>query len=199
MRSNSADLTRNAVRAVAILDDNNRPLPPGEIGEICYRGNQLMLDYWNKTDATAAAMAGGWFHSGDLGRRDEDGIISMVGRKKEVIKSGGETIVPNEIEEILHEVDGVKEACVVGLQDRDWGERVYAVIADGGIGVRAALLSCGEGPLPRDLDTRSATSRLSSYKVPKTWTVVERLPTSAVGKVDKAAVRRMAESEATEN
>jgi fatty-acyl-CoA synthase len=176
--------------AVAILDDDNRPLQPGEIGEICYRGNQLMLGYWNKPDATAAAMAGGWFHSGDLGRRDEDGIISMVGRKKEVIKSGGETIIPNEIEEILHEVDGVKEACVVGLDDRDWGERVHAVIADGGTGVRAALLAAAKA---------HCRARLSSYKVPKTWTVVERLPTSAVGKVDKAAVRRMAESEAAEN
>ncbi len=176
--------------AVAILDGANRPLPPGEIGEICYQGNQLMLGYWGQPDVTAAAMAGGWFHSGDLGRRDGDGVIAMVGRKKEVIKSGGETIVPNEVEEILREVQGVREVCVLGVADREWGERVHAVIADGGIGERATLLAAAKA---------HCRARLSGYKAPKSWTVVDALPTSPVGKVNKAAVRQIVARETSED
>jgi fatty-acyl-CoA synthase len=73
--------------AVALLDERSVPVPAGEIGELCYLGESLMLGYWNKPEATAEAMAGGWFHSGDLGRRDEDGIIFIAGRKKDLMKS----------------------------------------------------------------------------------------------------------------
>ncbi len=168
---------------VALLDDENRPVADGEAGELCYRSESLMLGYWNKPDATREAMAGGWFHSGDLGRRDASGLIHIVGRKKELIKSGGENVIPNEIEHVLRAVPGVADACVPGLPDELWGERVHAVLA------------IGEGAVDAESIRAAAESAcrgaLSRYKVPKTWSVVAALPATPVGKVDKAALRAL--------
>lgn len=171
---------------VAILDDDNRQVETGEIGELCYRSECLMLGYWNKPELTVEAMAGGWFHSGDLARRDADGVVFLVGRKKEIIKSGGENIVPNEIEDVIRELPEVLDACVIGLKDPEWGERVHAVIARGTSDVdRDGLRARAEA---------HCRERLSRYKVPKSWTVIELLPTNAIGKVDKARLREIAET-----
>jgi acyl-CoA synthetase (AMP-forming)/AMP-acid ligase II len=166
---------------VALLDDDNRPVPPGEAGELCYRSECLMLGYWNKPEATREAMIGGWFHSGDLARRNEDGLIHIVGRKKELIKSGGENIVPNEIEEILRRVAGVFDACVIGIQDDHWGERVHAIIAIGDADADG-LLQAAEA---------ACRQQLSRYKVPKTWSTLGALPANAVGKIDKVKLREI--------
>jgi fatty-acyl-CoA synthase len=168
---------------VALLDDDNRAVAEGEPGELCYRSESLMLGYWNKPDVTREAMAGGWFHSGDLGRRSASGLIHIVGRKKELIKSGGENVIPNEIEHVLREVPGVADASVLGIPDELWGERVHAVLAIGEAAsnpeaVRAAA----------EATCRAALSR---YKVPKTWSIVAALPATPVGKVDKAALRAL--------
>jgi len=166
---------------VALLDDDAQPVGPGEVGEICYLGESMMLGYWNKPDVTAENMVGGWFHSGDLGRRDEDGLLYIVGRKKELIKSGGENVIPNEVEDVLRGVPGVADACVLGLQDPVWGERVHAVLAvGGGDADPQALTGAAE---------QACRAALSRYKVPKTWTVLTALPANAIGKVDKAALR----------
>jgi fatty-acyl-CoA synthase len=168
---------------VALLDDDNRAVAEGEPGELCYRSESLMLGYWNKPDVTREAMAGGWFHSGDLGRRSASGLIHIVGRKKELIKSGGENVIPNEIEHVLRGVPGVADASVLGIPDELWGERVHAVLAVGEAAsnpeaVRAAAEAASRGALSR-------------YKVPKTWSIVAALPATPVGKVDKAALRAL--------
>jgi fatty-acyl-CoA synthase len=168
---------------VALLDDTNHAVPEGEAGELCYRSESLMLGYWNKPDATREAMAGGWFHSGDLGRRDASGLIHIVGRKKELIKSGGENIIPNEIEHILRGVPGVADACVLGIPDELWGERVHAVLGVGEGSDNAESI--------RDAAEAAARTALSRYKVPKTWSIVAALPATAVGKIDKAALRTL--------
>jgi fatty-acyl-CoA synthase len=168
---------------VALLDEDNRYVATGDVGELCYRSESLMLGYWNKPDATREAMVGGWFHSGDLGRRDVSGLIHVVGRKKEIIKSGGENIIPNEIEHLLRQVPGVADASVLGIPDEHWGERVHAILAVGDSeedleGLRAAAeAECRE--------------KLSRYKVPKTWSVVRALPANGIGKVDKPKLREV--------
>ena len=168
---------------VALLDDDARPVGPGEVGEICYLGESMMLGYWNKPEVTAENMVGGWFHSGDLGRRDEDGLLYIVGRKKELIKSGGENVIPNEVEDVLRGVPGVADACVLGLQDPVWGERVHAVLAVGESGSEPQALTAAA--------EQACRTALSRYKVPKSWTVLAALPANAIGKVDKAALRTM--------
>jgi acyl-CoA synthetase (AMP-forming)/AMP-acid ligase II len=168
---------------VALLDESNRPVADGEVGELCYLGENLMLGYWNKPEATAAAMAGGWFHSGDLGRRDKDGILSVVGRKKELIKTGGENVIPNEVEDILRAVPGIADVCVLGLEDAQWGERVHAVLAVGETAADVEDL--------RAQAEEACRSRLSRFKVPKTWSILEALPANPIGKCDKARLRTM--------
>jgi fatty-acyl-CoA synthase len=168
---------------VALLDDDNRAVAEGEPGELCYRSESLMLGYWNKPDVTREAMAGGWFHSGDLGRRSASGLIHIVGRKKELIKSGGENVIPNEIEHVLRGVPGVADASVLGIPDELWGERVHAVLAIGeGASNPEAVRAAAEA---------ASRGALSRYKVPKTWSIVAALPATPVGKVDKAALRAL--------
>jgi fatty-acyl-CoA synthase/long-chain acyl-CoA synthetase len=169
--------------AVALLDERNVPVQAGEIGELCYLGESLMLGYWNKPEATAEAMAGGWFHSGDLARRDEDGIIFIAGRKKDLIKSGGENVIPNEIEDILRGVQNVSDACVLGLADDTWGERVHAVLAIGQEALDAEKI--------RAAAEAECRAKLSRFKIPKSWTVVAALPANTIGKCDKAKVREL--------
>lgn len=168
---------------VALLDDDNRAVAEGEPGELCYRSESLMLGYWNKPDVTREAMAGGWFHSGDLGRRSASGLIHIVGRKKELIKSGGENVIPNEIEHVLREVPGVADASVLGIPDELWGERVHAVLAIGEAASNPEAV--------RAAAEAACRAALSRYKVPKTWSIVAALPATPVGKVDKAALRAL--------
>lgn len=167
--------------SVALMDDENRLLSAGEVGELCYQSESLMLGYWNKPEITREAMAGGWFHSGDLARRDASGVISIVGRKKELIKSGGENIIPNEIEDVLRQAPGVVDVCVLGLQDRTWGERVHAVIAIGNVDADLEVI--------RSSAEAHCRARLSRYKLPKTWSIIDMLPANAIGKCDKAKLR----------
>jgi fatty-acyl-CoA synthase/long-chain acyl-CoA synthetase len=166
---------------VALVDENNQPVATGEVGELCYLGETLMLGYWNKPDITEQAMSGGWFHSGDLARRDETGLIFIAGRKKELIKSGGENVIPNEVEDVLRGVPGIADVCVLGLPDKLWGERIHAVLAIGIADVEPEAL--------RAAAEQECRARLSRFKVPKTWTVLAALPANAIGKTDKAKLR----------
>ena len=166
---------------VTLLDENNRPVREGEVGELCYLGENLMLGYWNKPEATAEAMAGGWFHSGDLARRDESGLLFIVGRKKELIKTGGENVIPNEVEGLLRSLPGVADACVLGLKDEIWGERVHAILAVGQTNENVESIRVRAEQLCR--------TKLSRHKVPKTWTFLDVLPANAIGKCDKAKLR----------
>ena len=110
-----------------MVDDDDNDLPAGEVGEIVIRGHNVMKGYWNRPDATEEVMAGGWFHTGDMARVDEDGYFFIVDRKKDMIIRGGYNVYPREIEEVLYEHPAVSEAAVVGVPARS----MLSVIANG--------------------------------------------------------------------
>jgi acyl-CoA synthetase (AMP-forming)/AMP-acid ligase II len=159
-----------------ILDDDDQPLPVGEIGEICCRGPQTMAYYWNKPEATAQAFRNGWLHTGDIGRMDEDGYFYILDRKNDMLISGGYNVYPREVEDVLLEVEGVVEAAVVGLPDEKWGDRIHAVVA-------------GRADLDPEVLLAHARDRLANYKRPKTLEIWAALPKSAANKILRREVR----------
>ena len=166
-----------------IVDDEMNDVPIGEVGEIVYRGPSLMSGYWNNPQATAEAFAGGWFHSGDLVRRDEEGYIWVVDRKKDMIISGGENIYCAEVENALAEHPAVAEVAVIGRPDEKWGEVPVAVVA-----VNQSVA----GDTKLDLAELDAflNDRLARYKHPKALEIVDALPRNAAGKVLKTELRK---------
>lgn len=171
--------TPSVLASLRIVDDRMGDVEAGEVGEIVVRGDQVMLGYWGDPDATAAAFEGGWLHTGDLGRIDADGMLSVVDRKKDVIVSGGENVASREVEEVLARHAGVKEVAVVGVPDATWGEDVCAVVVT-------------QPGRTVTLDELVALSRaeLAGYKKPKHLVVLDALPKNAAGKVAKAELRR---------
>ncbi|MET7770374.1 fatty-acid--CoA ligase FadD5 [Nocardia sp. NPDC005366] len=163
-----------------IVDDEMNDVAPGEIGEIVYRGPTLMQGYWNKPEATAEAFAGGWFHSGDLVRQDEEGFIYVVDRKKDMIISGGENIYCAEVENVLFAHPLIREAAVVGRAHEKWGEVPVAVVA----------LVDPEGELTLAELEGFLNENLARYKHPKDLVVVPELPRNASGKVVKVQLRK---------
>ncbi|WP_236051532.1 acyl-CoA synthetase [Nonomuraea cypriaca] len=161
-----------------IVDDEDRPVPPGVVGEIVHRSPHAMLGYWNDPAKTAEAFRGGWFHSGDLGVMDADGYLSVVDRKKDMIKSGGENVASREVEEAIYQHPAVAEAAVFGVPDERWIEAVAAaVVLREGAGLTAGeLISFLRG-------------RLAAFKTPKHVTFVSALPKNASGKVLKRDLR----------
>jgi acyl-CoA synthetase (AMP-forming)/AMP-acid ligase II len=161
---------------VGIVDAQERFLAPGEIGEIVCRGPQLMQGYWNRPEETAKALRGGWLHTGDLGRVDDDGFFYIVDRKNDMLISGGFNVYPREVEDVLLAYDGVVEAAVVGIPDEIWGDRVHAVVAG-----------------PPGLDAQAvlefAAARLASYKRPKSLEVWRELPKSGANKILRREIR----------
>ncbi|WP_231625019.1 fatty acyl-CoA synthetase [Novosphingobium sp. AAP93] len=161
-----------------IVDDAMQPVAPGEVGEIVHRSPQLLSGYWNDPERTADAFAGGWFHSGDLGVADAAGYITVVDRKKDMIKTGGENVASREVEEVLYQHPAISEVAVIGLPDPKWIEAVTAVIVlrDGHVlEVEAVLAHCAE--------------HLSAFKVPKRVVFAETLPRNASGKILKRELR----------
>ncbi len=110
-----------------MLDGTTRPLPSGELGEVCVRGDVVMAGYLNNPEATAQTLANGWLHTGDVGRFDAHGYLTLVDRSKDLIISGGSNIYPREVEEVLLRHPAIKEAAVLGEPDPQWGESVVAV------------------------------------------------------------------------
>ncbi|WP_431816857.1 long-chain-fatty-acid--CoA ligase [Gordonia jacobaea] len=165
--------------AVRVVDADMNDVDHGEIGEIVYRGLGLMAEYWENPEATAQAMAGGWFHSGDLVRRDSEGFVFVVDRKKDMIISGGENIYSAEVEMALSSHPGVRDVAVIGRPDEKLGEAVVAVVEPVDISS------------PPDLETLVAHCRtqLASYKKPRDLVIVEALPRNSTGKVTKQALR----------
>ena len=163
---------------VRIVDDRDRPLPHGEIGEVIVRGGTVMTGYWNNPEATAETLRGGWLHTGDLAVMDEDGFLTLKDRSKDLIISGGANIYPREIEEVLVRHHGVMEAAVVGVPDREWGERVVAYVV---LQPRAAVAA-------EELD-RLCLSHIARFKRPRTYHFVESLPRNNNGKVLKRQLR----------
>jgi acyl-CoA synthetase (AMP-forming)/AMP-acid ligase II len=163
---------------VRIVDDNDNDVPPGEVGEGIYRGPTVLKEYWDNPEATAEAMRNGWFHSGDLIRMDEEGFVYVVGRKKDMIISGGENIYPAEIEEVLYASPKILEAAVIGVPDPKWGESVKTFI----------VLKPGEEMSHQEV-IELCKANLASYKKPKFVEFVDRLPRNAAGKVLKTVLR----------
>ncbi len=160
----------------AIFDDDDRPLPAGEIGEIVCRGPQLMSCYWGRPDATEEVFRGGWLHTGDVGRMDEDGFYYILDRKNDMLISGGYNVYPREVEEVLLACDGVVEAAVIGLPDEKWGDRVHAVVAGKpGLDVNALLAVMRE--------------QLADYKRPKSIEQWPELPKSGANKILRREIR----------
>ena len=161
-----------------IWDEQGRSVPAGTRGEIVLRGPKVFPEYWRDPEATANALAGGWFHTGDIGVRDDDGYLYIVDRLKDMIVSGGENIAGSEVERVLYEHEAVLEAAVVGRPDERWGEVPVAFVA-----LRA------EATTTADELVEHCRARLAKYKVPKDVTFVEALPRNPSGKVLKRELR----------
>jgi acyl-CoA synthetase (AMP-forming)/AMP-acid ligase II len=163
-----------------IVDESNKPVAVKEVGEIICQSPLATHGYYKNPEATQASFRDGWFYTGDLGYFDEQGYLFVVGRKKDMVKSGGISIYPLEIESVLYSHADVLEAAVIGVPDPQWGEAVKAVIVlkPGAAATGAELLSfCKE--------------RLAAYKVPKSVDIVDSLPHTEIGKVNKVKVREM--------
>lgn len=182
---------------LTIRDDEDREVPIGEVGEVCVSGPIVMTGYWQNPELTAETLRDGRLHTGDLGRLDEHGFLSIVGRKKDMIITGGLNVYPAEVEARMLEHPAVAEACVVGIPDADWGERVVAAVV-----LRdepavpdhtAAEVPAGDlGPAAGDLveEIRAfVREEKGSVQTPKDVMFVESVPVTKIGKPDKNAMQ----------
>ena len=163
---------------MCVLDGEDQPLPDGERGEICIRGHNVMKGYLGREEATAETLRGGWFHSGDIGYRDEDGCYFIVDRKKDMILRGGFNVYPREVEEVLYEHGAIAEAAVIGVPHESHGEEVKAVVAfvpGKQAGDEEIIAWCKE--------------RLAAYKYPRIIEVRDELPKGPTGKLLKRELR----------
>ncbi len=164
-----------------IVDDDMKDVASGEVGEIVYRAPTVMQGYWNDPEATAEAFRGGWFHSGDLVRADEDGYIWVVDRKKDMIITGGENVYSAEVEAAIDTHPGVAEVAVIGIPDPKWVETPRAIIVP----------TDPANPPGADEIIAHCRERLASYKKPSSVIFVKSLPRNASGKVVKPELRRL--------
>jgi fatty-acyl-CoA synthase len=163
---------------VAMLDDDGNEVPRGQPGELCVRGPLVMKGYWNKPEETARALEGGWLHTGDVAREDDQGFLTIVDRKKDMIVSGGFNIFPREVEDVIGTHPAVAAVAVVGVPDEKWGEAVTAVVA----------LREGATLIVEELITL-VKERKGSHHAPKSVEIVDSIPMSPLGKPDKKAIR----------
>jgi long-chain acyl-CoA synthetase len=164
---------------VAVMDMQGQPVTAGEVGELCVRGPNVMLGYWNRDDATAAALADGWYHSGDAVWRDEEGYLFLVDRLKDMIITGGENVYSIEVEAALAEHPEISEVAVIGIPDARWGEAVHAVVC----------LSPGATVTEEQL-IEHCRGLIAGYKVPRSIELrTDPLPKSGPGKILKGELR----------
>jgi long-chain acyl-CoA synthetase len=164
---------------VQIIDNAERPLPAGAVGELVVRGDNVMLGYWQRPAETAAALADGWMHTGDLAYMDERGCLYIVDRLKDMIITGGENVYPAEVEQVIHQLPQVMECAVIGLPDGKWGERVHAVVR------------CAAGAALTEPDIIAhCRLHLGGYKCPRSVTFRnEPMPLSGASKIHKSELR----------
>jgi acyl-CoA synthetase (AMP-forming)/AMP-acid ligase II len=161
-----------------IWDEHGASMPPGERGEVVLRGPKVFKGYWRDPGATSIAFAGGWFHTGDIGVKDDDGYLYIVDRLKDMIVSGGENIASSEVERVLYEHEAVVEVAVVGRPDDRWGEVPVAFV----------VLTADATTTPDELIDH-CRAQLAKFKVPKAVTFVSELPRNPSGKVLKRELR----------
>lgn len=169
-----------------VVDPEGKAVPAGELGEIVIRGHNVMKGYYKRPEATAEAIRGGWFHSGDLGRQDEEGAFYVVDRVKDMIIRGGFNVYPREIEELLYGHPAVAEAAVVGVPDPALGEEIKAVVA----------LKPGQSATEQEL-IDYCKERLAAYKYPRSIEFRESLPKTATGKILKRELKSAQAANAT--
>jgi long-chain acyl-CoA synthetase len=160
-----------------VVDEDDNPVAQGEVGEIVIRGHNIMKGYWQRPDATAEAMRGGWFHSGDMARTDEDGYFYIVDRKKDLIIRGGYNVYPREVEEVLYEHPKIREAAVVGVPHDEWGEEIGA----------AVVLHEGEELAAEEVGAY-VKERIAAYKYPRVVWFIDELPKGPTGKILKREI-----------
>ena len=162
-----------------IVDEADVEVPRGVVGEICVRGDHVMLGYWNQPDETAMALRGGWMHTGDGGYMDDGGYVFVVDRLKDMIITGGENVYSAEVENALAKHPAVAQCAVIGLPDPDWGERVHAVVVR-----KPAAEVTGE-------ELREfCRGQIANYKLPRSVAFVDALPMSGAGKILKRELRK---------
>ncbi|HAA50315.1 MAG TPA: AMP-dependent synthetase, partial [Planctomycetaceae bacterium] len=176
-RLGSAGIARTGVE-VQIVDEDDRRLATGEVGEIITRSDLVMRGYWRDPDASEKSLRGGWLHTGDVGYLDDDGFLFLMDRSHDMIISGGENIYPREIEEVLVRHPAVREVAVIGIPDREWGEAVKAVVStvDGAAVTEQELMD-----FCRD--------HVASYKKPRSIDFLDELPRNNYGKIVKRELR----------
>jgi long-chain acyl-CoA synthetase len=178
-RKNGSTGFPNPACEVRIVDGVGRDVATGEHGEVLARGPNIMLGYINRPEATAETLVDGWLHTGDIGYVDEDGCIYLVDRKKDMLIRGGENVYSVEIENLIMSHNGVSMCAVIGLPDPVLGERICAAIVP---------RTDDDSSLLAEL-TALCRRELAAFKVPEVWKIVSKLPTTATGKVQKAALR----------
>jgi long-chain acyl-CoA synthetase len=170
---------------VSIQDDSGHCLGPHKVGEVCVRGGNVMVGYWKQPEETAKVLRNGWLLTGDIGYRDEQGYYYITDRKKDMILVNGINVYPREIEEVMYQFPGVKEAAVIGKPDQRKGEQPIAFVA------------ANEGESIEETELRHfLRKKLADYKVPRRVVVLPALPRNATGKILKTTLRTLPVGEA---
>jgi fatty-acyl-CoA synthase len=162
-----------------VVDDEMNDVKPGQVGEIVHRSPHLMLGYYADEEKTKAAFHGGWFHSGDLATVDDEGYITVVDRKKDMIKSGGEIVASREVEEMIYRLPAVSEVAVIGVPHPKWVEAVTAVV----------VVKQGQ-QLTEAQVIEHCSSNMAGFKTPKAVVFVDALPKNPSGKLLKRELRQ---------
>jgi long-chain acyl-CoA synthetase len=163
---------------VKIVDESQSEVPTGQTGEIIIRGTNIMNRYYKRDDATRDVLINGWFHTGDIGKVDEEGYVSIVDRKNDMIIRGGYNVYPREVEEVVYRHDSIAEAVIIGVPDEVHGEEVIAVVA----------LKPGKQLKHEQLE-QFCREHLAAYKVPRRTIVMDSLPKGPTGKILKRLIK----------
>lgn len=165
---------------VRLVDEYDQEVANGEVGELVIKGPHVMKEYWNLPNETAKAIRNGWFYTGDLARKDEDGFFYIAGRRKEMIISGGENIYPLEVEQAIGSLPEVVEVAVVGVADEKWGEvaKAFVVVKEG-------------ATLTEEMLQQTCLQIIAKYKMPKYFVFLSELPRNATGKINKTALQKI--------